>query len=181
MVDMGPHQLSLPGGEIQMAPSGNSLDYNPRCVKRDLTDYVIKRFANATSVLRNLREKTIGDFQARMQGNIDHSGDIGIHGGPHYGIGGDPGRDVGVSPSDPAFFLHHSGIDRVWWTWQMQDPESRVYGDNAINGTGTFLNFPPSPEQTLDDTISMEYITDQVVTIRDLMSTTAGPFCYIYL
>jgi tyrosinase len=181
-VNLGPQQLSIPGGEVIGAPSGNPLDYNPRCLKRDLTDAINRRFANATSVIRTIAEKTIGDFQGRMQGNIDFSsGDIGIHGGPHYSLGGDPGRDVGVSSSDPMFFLHHGGVDRAWWIWQMLDPKNRIYGNNAINGTGTFLNMPPSPEQTLDDTIEMQYVTDQVVKIRDLMSTTAGPFCYIYI
>jgi tyrosinase len=81
-VNMGPQQLSIPGGEVIGAPSGNALDYNPRCLKRDLTDAINRRYANASSVLRNLGEKTIGDFQGRMQGNIDFSaGDIGIHGG----------------------------------------------------------------------------------------------------
>lgn len=180
-VNMGPQQLSVPGGAIVGAPSGNPLDYNPRCLKRDLTDFVNRRYANATSVLRTIAEKTIGNFQARMQGNIDLvNGDIGIHGGPHLTLGGDPGRDVGVSPSDPMFFLHHGGIDRIWWIWQMIDPQNRLWGNNAINGTGTFLNLPPSPPQTLDTTIEMPWITDNVPKIRDLMSTTQGPFCYIY-
>jgi tyrosinase len=181
-VNLGPQQLSLPGGAVVGAPSGNPLDYNPRCLKRDLTDAINRRFANATSVVRTIGEKTIGNFQARMQGNLDLvNGDIGIHGGPHYTLGGDPGRDVGVSPSDPMFFLHHGGVDRVWWIWQMLDTKNRVYGDNALNGTRTFLNLDPSPEATFDDEIAIQYVTDEVVTIRDLMSTTAGPFCYIYL
>lgn len=180
-VNMGPQQLSIPGGEVIGAPSGNPLDYNPRCLKRDLTDVINQRFANATSVINTLREDTIVRFQSRMQGNLDLvNGDIGIHGGPHYTLGGDPGRDVGVSPSDPMFFLHHAGVDRAWWMWQMRDPKNRILGNNALNGTGTFLNLPPSPEQTFDTEIELAHVTDEVVKIRDLMSTTAGPFCYIY-
>ena len=181
-VNMGPQQLSIPGGAVVGAPSGNPLDYNPRCLKRDLTDAINRRYANATSVIQTLREKTITNFQARMQGNLDLvNGEIGIHGGPHLTLGGDPGRDVGVSPSDPMFFLHHGGIDRAWWIWQMMDTKNRVYGNNSINGTGTFLNLPPSPPQTLDSTIELAHVSDKVVKIRDLMSTTAGPFCYIYV
>ena len=181
-VNMGPQQLSVPGGGIVGAPSGNPLNYNPRCLKRDLTDYINKRYANATSVIDTISKKTIVDFQARMQGNFDLvNGDIGIHGGPHYALGGDPGRDVGVSPADPMFFLHHGGVDRAWWIWQMLDPKNRIYGKEAINGTGTFLNLNPSPYQTLDTKLTLPYITNQVVSIRDVQSTTAGPFCYIYL
>jgi tyrosinase len=185
-VNLGPQQLSVPGGAIVGPPSGNPLDYNPRCLKRDLTDYINRRYANASSIIDTIRRDSIYEFQGRMQGNLPLSEtggqpDIGIHGGPHYALGGDPGRDVGVSSSDPAFFLHHGMIDRAYWIWQMLDYYPRTYGDNAINGTGTFLNMPPSAPQTLDTVLSQQYVTDQSFKIRDLISTTAGPFCYIYL
>lgn len=71
-------------------------------------------------------------------------------------------------------------IDRTWWMWQALDPVNRVYGHNAINGTLTFLNTPPSAAVTFDTQIEMGTITDQVVVMRDLMSTISGPFCYMY-
>ncbi|KMU76698.1 hypothetical protein CISG_05841 [Coccidioides immitis RMSCC 3703] len=86
-----------------------------------------------------------------MQG-IPGSGSIGVHGGGHYAMGGDPGRDVFVSPGDPAFFFHHAMIDRVWWIWQNLDLKNR---QNAIHGTGTFLNDPPSPDTTLDTMVDL--------------------------
>lgn len=64
--------------------------------------------------------------------------------------------------------------------WQALDPVNRVYGNNAINGTLTFLNSPPSAAVTFDTQIEMGSITDQVVVMRDLMSTISGPFCYMY-
>ncbi len=72
-------------------------------------------------------------------------------------------------------------IDRTWWIWQALDPVNRIYGKNAIDGTGTFLNVPPSPNTTFDTQIEMNYITDQVVSMDDLMSTISGPFCYMYM
>jgi tyrosinase len=67
-------------------------------------------------------------------------------------------------------------IDRVWWTWQNQDIASRQYaiaGSTFIGGGG--------PNGTLNDTISFgTYVGAKDITIRDAMSTLAGPFCYVY-
>jgi tyrosinase len=62
--------------------------------------------------------------------------------------------------------------------WQNQDIKSRT---NTIAGTITFLNQPPSRNATLDDRIDLG-VNDgfKGMTIRDAMSTTEGPFCYIY-
>lgn len=112
-----------------------------------------------------------------MQG-VPGSGTIGVHGGGHYTIAGDPGGDLFVSPGDPAFYLHHGQIDRVWTIWQNLDLKSRR---NAINGTGTFLNSPPSPDTTLATPVDLGYVGVKAVTMADIMSTVAGPFCYIYV
>ncbi|KAM0333771.1 hypothetical protein ACHAPQ_005285 [Fusarium lateritium] len=177
-VNLGPAALDLPGGIVEARP--NPLDYNPRCLKRDLSDAVNRRYANATSVLNNiLQPKNVYDFQMQMQG-VPGTGDIGIHGGGHYSLGGDPGNDVFTSPGDPAFYLHHSMIDRVWWIWQMLDPKERVNGKNAVQGTNTFLDMPPSANTTVNDSIDVAWIGGERK-IKDLMSTLSGPFCYVYL
>lgn len=175
-VNLGPAALMEPGGN-QTAMS-NPLDYNPRCLKRDLTTELIQRFANYTSVMSLiLGNNKIKDFQLVMQG-VPGSGDIGVHGGGHYAMGGDPGRDVWVSPGDPAFWHHHGMIDRVWWIWQSLDRKNR---QDAISGTDTFLNNPPSANTTLDTLVDLGYAKGEPMAMRDLMSTTAGPFCYVYL
>jgi len=51
---------------------------------------------------------------------------IGPHGGIHYTIGGDPGGDFFTSPGDPAFWVHHGMMDRVWAIWYDSRP-SFVY------------------------------------------------------
>lgn len=113
-VNLGPVSLDLPGGKVGGPPTGNPLDWNPRCLKRDLVDAINRRYANASSMLNLItRSESVGDFQLSMQG-VPGSGDIGVHGGGHYSLGGDPGRDVFVSPGDPAFWTHHGGIDRMW-------------------------------------------------------------------
>ena len=113
-----------------------------------------------------------------MQG-IPGSGSIGVHGGGHYTINGNPGGDAFSSPGDPAFYLHHGQIDRLWTIWQ--DLDFTGARQTAIAGTNTFLNEPPSANTTLDTPIQLGYAGGAVVKMRDVMSTTAGPFCYFYL
>jgi tyrosinase len=81
-VNLGPVSLGLPGGATEA--NGDGLGYNPRCLKRDLTDYANQRFANASSVVNQiLKPKEVYDFQMTMQG-YPGSGDIGVHGGGEF-------------------------------------------------------------------------------------------------
>lgn len=93
-------------------------------------------------------------------------------------MGGDPGRDVFVSPGDPAFWHHHGMIDRVWWIWQNLDLEAR---GKAISGTGTFLNQPVSGNTTLETVVDVGFANGGPVRMGEIMSTTDGPFCYVYV
>lgn len=173
---LGPVALSLPGGNTSAV--GNPLTYNPRCLKRSLTTEILQRYNTYPKIVDLiLGNDAVWDFQMTMQG-IPGSGSIGVHGGGHYSMGGDPGRDVYVSPGDVAFWHHHGMIDRVWWIWQNLDLPRRR---NDISGTGTFMNNPPSPNTTLDTVIDIGYANGGPIAMRDLMSTTAGPFCYIYI
>ncbi|KAJ4293127.1 hypothetical protein N0V90_008409 [Kalmusia sp. IMI 367209] len=179
-INLGPAGLALPGAGINLEVQSNPYAYNPRCLKRDLTDWIIRRFSNATAIVNNIvKPKDVYDFQMTMQG-YPGSGDIGIHGGGHYAMGGDPGRDVNTSPGDPLFYLHHAMIDRVWWIWQLLDHKERI-GAKGISGTGTFLNVPASANTTLDTVIDLGYAAGPPMKMRDLMDTTEGPFCYAYL
>lgn len=176
-VNLGPVQLGLTDGTS--VSNGDGLGYNPRCLKRDLTDYSNKNFANASSIANLiLGTKDVANFQNTMQG-LPGSGSIGVHGGGHYSMGGDPGRDLFTSPGDPLFYLHHGGIDRAWWIWQQLDLKTRT-GASGISGTGTFMNMPPSPDTTLDTVIDLGFAAGPPVKMSDLMSTTGGPLCYIY-
>lgn len=177
-VNLGP--VSLPLINSTLVSNGNGFAYNPRCLKRDLTDAINRQYANASAVAENiLAYDNIWDFQMTMQG-VPGTGNIGIHGGGHYSLGGDPGRDFYISPGDPAFYLHHSQIDRVWWIWQNLNAKT-AFGEDGISGTATFLDAPPSANTTLDTMIDLGYAWKDVLPMRDLMSTTGGPFCYTYL
>ena len=87
-----------------------------------------------------------------------------------------PGGDLFASPGDPYFFLHHAQIDRTWWIWQNQDLATR---QNAIAGTNTLFNFPPSANTTLDDLLDLGVLAPKMK-IADAMSTRSDQFCYTY-
>jgi len=90
-VNLGPATLAVPGNITLAQP--NPMEYNPRCLKRDLTDWINQNFANATSVIHTIKQKTVMDFQMIMQG-IPGTGDIGVHGGGHYSFGKNSGSQL---------------------------------------------------------------------------------------
>lgn len=71
-------------------------------------------------------------------------------------------------------------IDRIWWIWQSLDRKTRT-SEKGISGTGTFLNGSPSANTTLKTTFDLGYAAGPPAKMEDLMSTTDGPMCYIYL
>jgi tyrosinase len=194
-VNLGP--LGVPN-ETPVSPE---LAYNPRCLKRDLTTSTTKKFCsfqNTTELILNHDE--IFTFQTTMDGDprvASNAGTSGVHGGGHFSVAGDPGKegccpsliplhthfrsgaDFQVSPGDPYFFLHHGQIDRVYSLWQNLDLSKRPYRQSALWGTRTFIDSPPSDNGTLDDLLDLGPLGPPLK-IRDAMSTVSGPFCSRY-
>lgn len=105
VVNLGPVSLPITNGST-IGSTSTEFDWNPRCLSRDVTTEANSRYANSTSMIRLLTEPDdIGTFQDTMQGSLG-TADLGVHGGGHYTIGGDPADDVYISPGDPIFFLH---------------------------------------------------------------------------
>lgn len=70
------------------------------------------------------------DFEnyCRGMGNypdFERCWEYGPHGYGHNGIGGTMAY-VEISPSDPAFYMHHSYVDRVYRVWQNADVSRRT-------------------------------------------------------
>jgi tyrosinase len=155
----------------------NEYDFNPRCLVRDLNSYFSSRYntyANVTQLV--LGQTNIQYFQAEMQGFVGDN-KLGIHGAGHW-LGGGPSQvqDFHSSPNDPVFFLHHAQVDRVWAIWQALDAETR---QNAIYGTSTLNDSPPSPVKQLTDSIAFGFTGENEI-FGDLMDTLGGKFCYRY-
>ncbi|KAK3938963.1 tyrosinase-like protein orsC [Diplogelasinospora grovesii] len=169
------------GGLVGTAagPDGG-LGYNPRGLKRDVGPAMNTRYANYTTVLNLLMKPNITEYRLLSEG-VPYTVEIGPHGGIHYTISGDPGGDLFTSPGDPAFWVHHGMMDRMWTYWQAIDPAKRQTDLNAgTYGHVTWANDPPSALTQLTDVIDMGYAGPST-TIGEVMSTTSGPFCYFYL
>lgn len=83
-VNLGPVALGLAGGATEA--NGDGLGYNPRCLKRDLTNYPNQKWANATSITSLiLKSQDVETFQMEMQG-VPGSGAIGVHGGGKFNL-----------------------------------------------------------------------------------------------
>lgn len=107
-MNLGPGVLILPDNSLDM--SGQDFHYNPRCLKRDFTDYALQRFANDNSVHDLMLQPGVWGFETLLQ-DLAGGPELGAHGGGHYAMGGDPGRDVYTSPGEPLFWSHHAMVD----------------------------------------------------------------------
>ena len=59
-----------------------------------------------------------------------------MHPSGHQTVGGLM-VDQFASSSDPAFYLHHAQVDRMWSIWQSLDPSVR---QNQLQGSTTWFN-----------------------------------------
>ena len=174
-VNLGPVAPTLNATGV-VPQQGNGLNYNPRCLRRDISPWVSSTFnKDADSKSLITQNPDIYWFQTKMQGEFD-KGAYGVHTGGHFTYQGDPAGDLFTSPGDPMFWLHHAQIDRTYWMWQNQDMDKRLY---QISGKVSFLD-PNSRNGTLDDIIDMGVLARNVK-IRDVMDTSGGTLCYIYL
>ncbi|RGP66589.1 tyrosinase [Fusarium longipes] len=174
VANLGPPSPGMDGMEATTTP----LNYNPRCLRRDLSSYSVETWLN----LPNLYNITLGQASHTIQAMQDEFqgrfGDkfLGMHAAGHFVMGGDS-ADLFSSPNDPVFFLHHSMVDRIYWIWQALHPKEA----GNIAGTITILNQPPSRNAVKSDPLNMG-INAPLITISDALNTLGGsPFCYIYL
>ncbi|KAG9231566.1 hypothetical protein BJ875DRAFT_443990 [Amylocarpus encephaloides] len=166
VVSIGPFQKIV--SNIPSNPNSDNFGANPRCLRRDVNKYSAAVTADNYTYALIKESKTIDQFQATFLGTPAKN-DWGVHIGGHYTIGGDPGGDFFTSPGDPIFYTHHGMADRIWWIWQMQDPENRM---NVI---------PDMPPNT--DTINLHW-TAKTVNTYDVLNNIGGmggEFCYIYV
>lgn len=172
--NLGPPSPGMDGMEATTTP----LEYNPRCLRRDLGRYAIDKWMT----LPNLYNVTLGDasrsiqiMQDEFQGRFPDRF-LGLHGAGHFAIGGDS-SDLYSSSNEPVFFLHHAMVDRVYWIWQALHPKQA----RDIAGTITIGNRPPSRDALKSDPLNMG-VNAAEITIDDALDTLGGsPLCYIYL
>ncbi|KAK6342348.1 hypothetical protein TWF718_007750 [Orbilia javanica] len=111
---------------VNLGP-GNSFTENPRCLTRDMSPYFSGRYLSQNQTKITLQAPNFYAFDVIVEGGPSFEAS-GVHGGGHYGIGGTLGTmgDLYISPGDPAFWLHHANLDRVWWSWQKLNYPARL-------------------------------------------------------
>jgi tyrosinase len=80
---------------------------------------------------------------------------------------------------DPIFFLHHSNLDRAWWSWQNRDLDSRVKDISGPLFPQDYHN-KEGGNYSIDSTIHFGITSPMEVKIADLMHIQQGLLCYTY-
>ncbi|KAH6854785.1 hypothetical protein B0I37DRAFT_39569 [Chaetomium sp. MPI-CAGE-AT-0009] len=160
-------------------PRADGYGDNPRCLRRDISNQLSSKYSRTEDIVKLINDsRDIGTFQTVMQGVGGFGvggGGMGVHGAGHFTIAGDPGGDFYTSPNDPAFWVHHSMIDRTWTIWQSQNLANRtqvIAGGTSMFGGGRL--------QSLEDPVFLGVATEKVYPIKELVSVVDGPFCYVY-
>lgn len=154
----------------------NKLVYNPHCVTRDLSSWLATRIYTKDAFLNATVRETARDIAAfQREIETQSSGLPGVHGGGHQTLSGS-NSDLYSGVTDPAFYLHHTMVDRLYWMWQA------LHSDQAktISGTITFGNSPPSRNATLEDLIELPFLGVEASPLGTLLDTLDGPYCYVY-
>jgi tyrosinase len=95
----------------------------------------------------------------------------------------DPGGDAMTSPGDPVFYFHHGALDRLWWLWQMQDPDNRLNAYVSL-GVGGMSGMHHRRQSDPDDAwIDMEWLAPKIklTEANDQLGGNNGALCYIYV
>jgi tyrosinase len=88
--------------------------------------------------------------------------------------------DPMTSTNDPLFFMHHSGLDHLWATWQEQDRKNRLWD---VNGKVSIFGGIQQKGLTLDTPIWMGLAAPDrpVKDVMDIVNENEKGFlCYKY-
>ncbi|KAK3301769.1 uncharacterized protein B0T15DRAFT_563343 [Chaetomium strumarium] len=192
VVSLGPKSTIVRG--VPANPrAADGLGSNPRCLRRDVNKFSAAGAKANYTHFTIVNNTDIDGFYNRYLGQPFLKGDPHpwgcIHNAGHFTIGGDPGGDFYCSPGDPVFYFHHGMLDRVWWIWQMQDPEHRI---DAVPGQAAMPMPPheghggmkPRAAPNVSDLVVDLGWTAPPVKLMDLneqLGGLGGELCYIYV
>ncbi|KAJ2708120.1 hypothetical protein FB645_000229 [Coemansia sp. IMI 203386] len=132
-----------PDNCIQNGPFSNwkmNVD-SPHCLARKFNNGdTISPFWPPEALLS--MQKTCSQYGALSSG-IEN----GCHGAVHLGISGD--MSTMFAPNDPFFFMHHGMVDKLWYDWQLMEPNTRFqlydnvnYNDAAVSANDPVPGYP---------------------------------------
>lgn len=84
--------------------------------------------------------------------------------------------DPFASPADPIFWMHHTNLDRVWWSWQKKNLSKRL---TDISGPELMMDYPNKDggNVTLDFPMTLGY-NNWDAKVADMMDIR--DLCYTY-
>ncbi|OTA98759.1 hypothetical protein M426DRAFT_17083 [Hypoxylon sp. CI-4A] len=182
VVSLGPTSMST-GKNVPKNPNPDGTGANPRCLRRDVNRNATMG-ARADRAYKLLQNTEMDNFYNELLGMPPPKDDPypwGIHTAGHYVAAVDPGGDPMTSPGDPLFYFHHTALDRLWWIWQMQDPENRL---NAIPSGNMSM---PMKQRRADDPkdviVDLEWLGPPIPLLEshDQLGGNGGVFCYVYV
>ncbi|KAI0401352.1 hypothetical protein F4802DRAFT_428736 [Xylaria palmicola] len=184
VISLGPTSMSTGSKRVPKNPKSDGTGANPRCLRRDVNKNAFMG-ARADRVFKLLNgNNNMDDFYNELLGTPPPRNDPypwGIHTAGHYVAAVDPGGDPFTSPGDPLFYFHHTGLDRMWFLWTMQDPEKRLYALPFAN-----MNMSMPMKRAVDPhdaVVNMEWLgpTIKLSETHDQLGGNGGAFCYIYV
>ncbi|KAJ3526902.1 hypothetical protein NMY22_g9986 [Coprinellus aureogranulatus] len=137
------------------------------CLVRGMQEFARQAYTTS-NVDRILKAETFEDFRNLA----DELTMRGIHGSGHLLVGGEMTNTYSAG-ADPLFYMHHGGLDRVWWQWQEINRETHLYD---ISGPSTKFG---SDNITLDFELDFPALGPNI-TVRDTMDSLLEPNCFTY-
>ncbi|KAJ1728194.1 hypothetical protein LPJ61_004167, partial [Coemansia biformis] len=64
--------------------------------------------------------------------------ELSLHGAIHIALGAE--MQTRWSPNDFAFWLHHTNLDRLWFVWQMMNPQQNFWSADGKDQNGNPIN-----------------------------------------
>ncbi|KAH8895481.1 Di-copper centre-containing protein [Thozetella sp. PMI_491] len=162
---------------------GNSTAYTPHCLHRDFSGELFALTANSTVVQWAMESESHWWLDRNIEGYALAIDGMRVHAGGHLSVGGQVGEMTNTysSPGDPVFFLHHSNIDRLWASWQLNDWNTRK---TDIGGPDTEWAYPfnyfgdiPYENVTLSTPLSYSPLSSDIEISKTMDFTT---YCYTY-
>ncbi|GAB1318458.1 Tyrosinase copper-binding domain-containing protein [Madurella fahalii] len=157
------------GLKVNLGP-GYAFDYNPRFVRRYISHFRAHFTTTNYTYPLVTENDSLEDFQMALEERLGGVWRMGM--ATIYSFINEV--DMPSWVADPVSFLFHASIDRLWWLWQLQDLDNRLYVIQGMKHGSWQLEVA-----RLNDTLNLGYIAEDRE-VREVVDTMDGPFCYIY-
>ncbi|KAI0132344.1 hypothetical protein BJ170DRAFT_244746 [Xylariales sp. AK1849] len=165
--------ITLPFLGFGFIPGGLPDDWTepaPHCLDRDINNLALRSLLSQERYNTALSQPDIIGFQNWTD---SFTSVYGMHEAGHVAVGMTMHDPFG-SPQDPAFYIHHAGLDHLWELWQ-QGGEGRREQWN-----GTISIFNTGGDLVHANTVLEFGYIGEPKTLDEVKDPLVGPYCYKY-